>query len=864
MKKKAILFSVIFFSLTCFLFAGEIGEQLRKKGIHVACLSEEDKINLRMNKLEQAIRQQNIADVVRILSPDYSENDPSFKKNRVDEILDRSFSNFAKNRGFVTKTNKKTGWQVTSTSDFYIQSFETKVEKESAWVKCDIGFSFTSNNIKEKEVLKFSKTGSSWLLVKSDSFFGFIENASTKLEESGAFTEIFGRSPLMSLAEEDYTSTHMFVPTILYTYDGNPIPKMNKTLSYQWFGGSIFCTPYGIVADVQYTPGGPDFTYEFLFITDFMGNDIVASDQDEMLANFGQFGSGLGQFAGPHGICNLQTFYLVADMFNNRVITYRYEKGWDEPMWDFTLTAGFDWPIDVDAKWIQQTEPPEDVTYIAVADYRNHRLALWEWAPGYYPNFDQYYGEYGSGPGQFIYPTSVCFGRDPETGWQTNDLFVTDKGNDRLVRLYVGSEDMFWVTDYQFPVDAELTSVEVDNKGLVYVVDRHNAKVYKFAAYGDYGLELLGIWGERGTADGQLYYPNTLTVAHARYCPYPDPCVPHPYPPGDVFVSESWGDQTGVRRFVIAADIVNLSASYVPYNEDTGEGNFIWYTYHLADFADVTEQVFRGAELCTTYNRGSLNWGLQSGDWNVGSHPHGETYTVKITAGSIYDPTIVVEKTVDVYVDTITTHNPIITRGIRCNHDNPLPFPCDNCYQCIKEGYHYTIDVLAFDPDGYSLSYRWKCRKGYFFDGSYWHQEITTSENYVCYQAPVFYKSVNESTDTFEAFASTSSKRLFGVEPENISVLVKDPYGGEAYTIETFSVYDESTNCRCGDANGDGHVNVTDAVKLINYLFAGLPPPDPLETGDVNNDCEVDILDITCLVNYLFGDGSPPLCCWIH
>ena len=67
MKKKAILFWVIFFSLTSFVFAGEVAEDLKKKGIHVADLSEEDKINLQINKLEQAIREQNIGDIVRIL-----------------------------------------------------------------------------------------------------------------------------------------------------------------------------------------------------------------------------------------------------------------------------------------------------------------------------------------------------------------------------------------------------------------------------------------------------------------------------------------------------------------------------------------------------------------------------------------------------------------------------------------------------------------------------------------------------------------------------------------------------------------------------------------------------------------------------
>jgi hypothetical protein len=356
-----------------------------------------------------------------------------------------------------------------------------------------------------------------------------------------------------------------------------------------------------------------------------------------------------------------------------------------------------------------------------------------------------------------------------------------------------------------------------------------------------------------------------LTVAHGRYCDYPEPCVPFTWI-GDVFVSESWGDQTGVRRFVIGADVVNLSATYVPYNEDTGEGNFIWYTYHLTDFAEtVTEQVYLGAEVCTTYNRGSLNWGRQGGDWNVGSHPHGETYTVKITASSIYDPTVVVEKTVDVYVDTITTHNPIITQGIRCNLLNDPNNWCDGCGQCIKKGHSYIVDIEAFDPDGDPILYEWSCEQGYFFYDNYWYQNIEILENHICYQTPYSANTAGEPAEGLESLTSASTKGPPGVEPERITVTVRDPYGGDASTIETFSVYPDSLDCSCGDVNADGIINSGDITRLIGYLYLGeSPPPDPIERADASEDCQVDVADIAALINYVFLGGEPPGCCWIH
>ena len=63
----------------------------------------------------------------------------------------------------------------------------------------------------------------------------------------------------------------------------------------------------------------------------------------------------------------------------------------------------------------------------------------------------------------------------------------------------------------------------------------------------------------------------------------------------------------------------------------------------------------------------------------------------------------------------------------------------------------------------------------------------------------------------------------------------------------------------CGDANGDGRVNVSDAVYIINYAFAGGPPPDPLCVGDANGDGKVNVSDAVYIINYAFAGGAPPV-----
>ena len=62
----------------------------------------------------------------------------------------------------------------------------------------------------------------------------------------------------------------------------------------------------------------------------------------------------------------------------------------------------------------------------------------------------------------------------------------------------------------------------------------------------------------------------------------------------------------------------------------------------------------------------------------------------------------------------------------------------------------------------------------------------------------------------------------------------------------------------CGDANSDGTVNVSDAVYIINYVFSGGNPPDPLENGNVNCDAGVNVSDAVYIINFVFASGRYP------
>jgi len=66
----------------------------------------------------------------------------------------------------------------------------------------------------------------------------------------------------------------------------------------------------------------------------------------------------------------------------------------------------------------------------------------------------------------------------------------------------------------------------------------------------------------------------------------------------------------------------------------------------------------------------------------------------------------------------------------------------------------------------------------------------------------------------------------------------------------------------CGDANGDGLVDLGDPVHVLSWLFRGGEPPRCGEATciDVNSDSEADLSDAVYLLEWLFLGGGDPDC----
>jgi IPT/TIG domain-containing protein len=60
-----------------------------------------------------------------------------------------------------------------------------------------------------------------------------------------------------------------------------------------------------------------------------------------------------------------------------------------------------------------------------------------------------------------------------------------------------------------------------------------------------------------------------------------------------------------------------------------------------------------------------------------------------------------------------------------------------------------------------------------------------------------------------------------------------------------------------GDGNGDGAVDISDAVAILAYLYLGGASPDCMDALDTDDDGTLSITDPIYLLNFLFQDGSP-------
>jgi len=144
---------------------------------------------------------------------------------------------------------------------------------------------------------------------------------------------------------------------------------------------------------------------------------------------------------------------------------------------------------------------------------------------------------------------------------------------------------------------------------------------------------------------------------------------------------------------------------------------------------------------------------------------------------------------------------------------------------------------------------------------------IITDDTLICETQNAFaYCPVIEDDDT--TYVITYSDYPMWMSELNDSLVGTAPVDRQ---LDSFMVrvddeinYDETEvfvlSYMCGDANGDGALNIFDITSLISYLYLDGEPPYPLQSGDINSDEVINIFDATGMIEYLYLGGTEPDC----
>ena len=108
--------------------------------------------------------------------------------------------------------------------------------------------------------------------------------------------------------------------------------------------------------------------------------------------------------------------------------------------------------------------------------------------------------------------------------------------------------------------------------------------------------------------------------------------------------------------------------------------------------------------------------------------------------------------------------------------------------------------------------------------------------------------------------AGTESACLnVSLEAGNYSIVVSSEDAGAAGEFSLgIAGFDDTNVFSRGDSNGDGSLELTDGIVILNYLFIGGEGPNCMEAADADNDMTITLTDAVLVLAYLFQGGNAP------
>jgi hypothetical protein len=354
---------------------------------------------------------------------------------------------------------------------------------------------------------------------------------------------------------------------------------------------------------------------------------------DNWIRAYGTLGSGTGQFSWPtrldcEAICNDSAYtayyYLfVVDASNNRIMKLRYDWRPEDQTIDSTGIIsgnGLELPQDIDINnGYEFLHTYNDYIWVLNGNSQLKRFT-------FNGTFKSTYGTYGHGTGQFCRPTAVVSGRSYflsdtlEPCANTNWFYVADRGNNRLVRLYIYPSNDVVLWGNEVSLDRDIVDLEADNFGNIWAVDRSNGQLIKYT----YDLFPLCTFGSSGYGENQFWRPTSFSNTGGYLgC-------------GNAYVVESWGDSSGGQYFTIATDILDFNV----YSDSSHRIHYA--NYILVDPADTYFRIYaESGNSIRTVKAGTRYFSGSTSLWWDGKNDAQQTvasgnYLMKVSAASAY------------------------------------------------------------------------------------------------------------------------------------------------------------------------------------------------------------------------------------
>lgn len=352
----------------------------------------------------------------------------------------------------------------------------------------------------------------------------------------------------------------------------NPLTyKLTRSATNDSWGKDLFGSPRGIAKSYIMSPSG-DLITAMTFELDHAWNRFVYSEVfSNWIRAYGSYGTASCQFWSPRSIVSFAPFddqyysyyhyVFVADTRHNRITRLKYK--WTDQIWlcyspivaiplesprDIDLNENFDFfPETNDYLWVVNGSDQ-----IIRFDFNGTLLNI--------------VGESGCDGlnWQFCRPSAVVSGRsyfltEPYDRFaNTNDFYVADAGNNRIVWLQILPDGQSFVWKNKVSTSSSIVDLETDIFGHVWAVDRDAGTITKYR----YDLWPLCTFGATGIDEGQFLRPVAITNNGGFYGF------------GNMSVAESWSDSSGLQYFAIGTDILDFTTS----STQNERWHFISYT----------------------------------------------------------------------------------------------------------------------------------------------------------------------------------------------------------------------------------------------------------------------------------------------